>query len=101
MESKTSEWLGGENLNRDADQKFDDFLQEWAKRKGCTFVVEAFDGRESDEPIDGMNPDDVWGWLLPNGTTERTDDNFDDNFGCVEWSVENGKLRLSWNKYDF
>ena len=40
-----------------------------------------------------MAVDDVWGWMLPEGTAEKNND----NFGCLEWSVVNGKLMLQWN----
>ena len=57
------------------------------------FEIENFDGRESPDLIDGMAVDDVWGWLLPEGVTEKDDD----HFGCVEWRLNNGKLELSWH----
>lgn len=75
------------------DQKFFDFVQQWAKKRGWTFEIQACDGRESSDLIDGMAVDDVWGWMLPEGTAEKNND----NFGCLEWSVVNGKLMLQWN----
>lgn len=57
----------------DADQKFFAFVNGWASKRGCTFVVEGYDGRECDHLIDGMAADDVWGWMLPNGTTVPND----------------------------
>lgn len=75
------------------DQKFFAFIQAWAKKRNCRFEIENFDGRESPELIDGMAVDDVWGWLLREGETEMTDD----NFGCLKWSVENGELNLTWD----
>lgn len=78
------------------DQKFLMFVQEWAKKRGCTFVAQGCDGRESPELIDGMAVDDVWGWLLPKGIFE-TEDKF---FGCVEWNNNAGKLQLTWNTYN-
>lgn len=80
----------------DADQKFIAFIDEWAKQRGCTFEIENFDGRESPDLIDGMAVDDVWGWLLPEGVTEKDDE----HFGCIEWSEQNGKLCLAWKTYD-
>lgn len=73
------------------DQKFFEFIGQWARDRGCTFEPQACDGRES--MIDGMAIDDVWGWLLPEGVTEKDDT----HFGCLEWSVENGHLALRWN----
>ena len=65
------------------------------EKANCTFEIEACDGRESPDLIDGMAVDDVWGWLLPDGVTEKDDD----YFGCLEWSVNDGKLELSWHIY--
>lgn len=77
------------------DQKFVTFLEQWAAARGCTFEVDNYDGRESPDLIDGMAVDDVWGWLLPEEVKERTDD----TYGCVEWSLQNGRLMLTWNTY--
>ncbi len=79
------------------DTKFILFVEEWAKKRGCTFEIETFDGREAPDLIDGMEVDDVWGWLLPDGTTEKTDD----IFGCLEWSVKDGKLELHWDLCEY
>lgn len=79
----------------DADQKFFAFVNEWASKRGCTFVVEGYDGRECDHLIDGMAADDVWGWMLPNGTTVPNDT----FFGCVVWSEDNGQLILTWETF--
>lgn len=81
----------------DPDQKFYNFIQEWARKQGCTLIVDACDGRESEDLIDGMAVDDVWGWLLREGETEKTEE----NFGCLEWSVRNGKLHLEWNTCEY
>ena len=75
----------------DADQKFNAFLKQWAENQGCDFEIESFDGRESPELIDGMAVDDVWGWLTPKGQERK-----DEDFGCVEWRVEEGQLILKW-----
>lgn len=80
----------------DPDQKFNLFLDQWAAAQGCTFVIQGYDGRESIELIDGMAVDDVWGWLLPKGVTQRTDE----HFGCVVWNLSNGRLELTWNTYE-
>ena len=80
----------------DADQRFAAFIDQWAAKQGCRFITQACDGRESPDLIDGMAVDDVWGWLLRPGEAEATDD----NFGCIEWSVENGRLKPEWNTYD-
>lgn len=80
----------------DPDQKFIAFVYKWAKQHKCTFVIDDFDGHESPDLIDWMAVDDVWGWLLPEGVTEKDDD----YFGCAEWSIDRGKLELSWNSYD-
>ena len=80
----------------DPDQKFIAFIEEWAEKQGCDFIIEDFDGHESPELIDGMAVDGVWGWLVPKGVTEKSDE----YFGCVEWSVQNGNLILTWNTYD-
>lgn len=80
----------------DPDQKFFAFLRKWAEDKNCQFIPQGCDGRESPDLIDGMAVDDVWGWLLPKDVTETSDD----YFGCVEWSVQDGKLVLVWNSYD-
>lgn len=77
------------------DQKFFDFVSEWAKQRGCTFVEQGWYGRKSPDLIDGMAADDIWGWLLPEGIEEPSDS----YFGCVEWSEQNGKLHLEWNTY--
>lgn len=74
------------------DQKFFEFLKAWAEKQGCVFIPQACDGRESPTLIDGMAVDDVWGWLLPNGTTKRDDQ----HFGLVEWSDNAGSLHLTW-----
>ena len=76
----------------DADQKFFFFIQKWAEERKCTFEAESCDGRESPELIDGMAVDDVWGWLLPEGVSEREDE----YYGCLEWEVQEGKLQLRW-----
>ena len=57
------------------DQKFFEFIKQWARDRGCTFEPQACDGRES--MIDGMAIDDVWGWLLPEGVTEKDDAHFE------------------------
>lgn len=80
----------------DPDQKFLRFIEEWAIEKGFKFIPQACDGRESPELINGMAVDDVWGWLLPEGETELKDE----YFGCMEWSVQNEKLKLQWETYD-
>ena len=46
--------------------------------------------------IDGMAVADVWGWLLPEGTQEKTDE----NYGCVEWKEETGRLELKFKRYE-
>lgn len=79
-------------MERDPDQLFSDFLQQWAARQGCTFLVDAFDGRESNMLINGMAVDDVWGWLLPSGISEPSED----FFGCVVWTYINENLILTW-----
>mgnify|MGYP006867959372 FL=1 len=76
----------------DADQKFFAFIEQWAKKQNCTFVEQGCDGRESDHLIDGMAADDVWGWLLPKGVTETSDE----HFGCIVWKEENNHLVLKW-----
>ena len=86
---------GRENRSMTAEQKFMAFLHEWAKKKRCTFVEESPDQHECDHLIDGMATVDTWGWLLPEGTTEKNDD----FFGCVEWHEVNGCLELTWNSY--
>lgn len=78
------------------DRKFYEFVIEWAKKRNCTFIVQGCDGRESPKLIDGMAADDIWGWMLPDGVKEISDD----YFGCVEWSEMDGKLCLKWNTYD-
>lgn len=78
----------------DADQKFFNFVQEWAKNRKCTFVEQGCDGRESSRLIDGMAADDIWGWLLPDGVSEPTDE----HFGCVVWAEKDGHLVLKWEK---
>lgn len=76
----------------DADQKFFACIRQWAKKQNCTFVEQGCDGRESDHLIDGMAADDVWGWLLPENTTELSDE----YFGCIVWNEESGHLVLKW-----
>lgn len=78
------------------DQKFFNFIDNWAAAQGCVFIEQGCDGRESADLIDGMAADDVWGWLLPKGVTEKNDD----FFGCIEWSIRDNKLILTWNAYD-
>ena len=80
----------------DADQKFFLFVDEWAKSRGCKFVAQGCDGRECDHLIDGMAVDDVWGWMLPKGVKDTTDD----KFGCVVWHEVNGHLTLEWETND-
>lgn len=75
-----------------AEQKFYEYIQKWASGKRCTFVEQGCDGRESDHLIDGMSADDVWGWLLPEGVTDVSDE----YFGCIVWREENGRLVLEW-----
>ena len=77
------------------DTKFIDFVEKWAEERGCRFIIEDFDGRESDSLIDGMAVDDVWGWLLREGESET-----DDNFGCLEWKLVDGQLVLEWKQYE-
>lgn len=74
-----------------ADIKFSIFLEEWAISQGMIFDIESFDGRE--DFIDGMAVDDVWGWLLKSKNEPHTDD----NFGVVEWSVNDGVVKLEWH----
>ena len=74
------------------DQKFFDFINRWAAAQGCTFIEQGCDGRESPALIDGMAADDVWGWLLPEGITQKSDE----FFGCIVWNVVDGKLNLTW-----
>lgn len=57
----------------DSDQRFFFYIRKWAE-KNCTFVAQGCDGRESSHLIDGMDADDVWGWLLPKGITRISDD---------------------------
>lgn len=78
------------------DQKFYAFIDEWAKDRNCAFIEQGADGHESEGLIDGMEVDDIWGWLLPEGVTEKSDE----YYGCVEWSLQDGKLVLTWNTYD-
>ena len=74
------------------DQKFFNFISEWASARNCTFIEQGCDGRESTDLIDGMAVDDVWGWLLPEGETEKSDE----FFGCIVWKNDNGVLELNW-----
>ena len=76
----------------DPDQRYFEFVTSWANERGFDFVPEGYDGRESPELIDGMAADDVWGWLLPQGSKELNDE----CFGYLKWSNENGKLCLEW-----
>lgn len=78
------------------DQKFFAFITGWAKDRNCIFIPQACDGRESPDLVEGMAVDDVWGWLLPEGVTKKDNE----HFGCIEWSVKNGKLQLEWNDYE-
>ncbi len=78
----------------DPDTKFLDFIEKWAGEQGCRFIVENYDGRESDSLIDGMAVDDVWGWLLQEGEKKT-----DANFGCLEWKLVDDRLVLEWNQY--
>lgn len=80
-----------------SDQKFFHFVRDWAKDQKCTFVEQGCDGRESTHLIDDMAADDIWGWLLPEGVNEPSDD----YFGCIVWKEKNGHLFLEWRKYDF
>ena len=87
---------------KEADAKFNDFIHQWAAERGCKFIIENFDGRESPELIDGMAVDDVWGWMIPGNMEEpkegeKPDDEF---FGCIEWSIVDDKLHLEWNLYE-
>lgn len=75
-----------------ADQKFVQFLHKQAKNMGCSFIIDNFDGREPPDLIDGMEVDDVWGWLLPFGVTEKTND----HYGCFIWSLDDGALKITW-----
>lgn len=78
----------------EADAKFNKYLKNWAKGNGKTFEIESFDGRET--LFDGMAVADVWGWLLDTPDSERTDE----NYGCVEWSIDGNNLTLTWNDYE-
>lgn len=78
------------------DQKFYQFIDRWAEAQGCRFIEQGCDGHESPDLIDGMEVDDVWGWLVPADTAQETDQ----HFGCIEWSVLDGKLLLTWNPYN-
>ncbi|MEG1515147.1 MAG: hypothetical protein RSD95_09710 [Clostridia bacterium] len=92
----------------DADQKFHEFLQRHAANMGCRFMADTFEGRESDEPIDGMAVDDVSGWLVP--TKELTQfkqyqragnkDRLDGYYGYFVWHLEQSDLVLDWIKWD-
>lgn len=79
----------------DPDQKFMEFVKQWAAAQHCTFAVETFDGNESPDLIDGMAVDDVWGWLIPEGVANKTDE----NYGCIEWELIHGQLVLTWEQY--
>ena len=76
------------------DQKFIDFLEKWADEQDCIFEIETFDGRESEDLIDGMAVDDVWGWKIPKGENKS-----DNHYGCAEWNIANGKLVIAWKTY--
>ena len=76
----------------DADQRFFSFVQQWASEKGCKFIEQAPDSRESDHLIDGMLAADIWGWLLPDGVQEVSDE----YFGCIVWEERNHHLFLKW-----
>ena len=80
-----------------ADIKFHDFLTEWIKKQNCRFVMESFLGREPKEFIDGMAVDDVSGYLIPLDLEEEPED-YGKYYGWIEWSMEDGKLVLTWNK---
>ena len=79
----------------DPDQRLFEFLMKWAEQMGCTFIVQACDGNEPDDLIDGMAVDDVWGWLVPMENPVKSDQ----YFGCAQWSLENGKLKIDWTPY--
>ena len=78
----------------DPDQKYISFVRRWAEKRGDRFEIDNFDWRE--KLIDGMAVADVWGGLLPEGTQEKTDE----NYGCVEWKEETGRLELKFEKYE-
>ena len=85
------------------ESEFIEFLGNWAKAQNKVFVVESFDGDEMDETIDGVRAADVWGWLVPEGTDTRISSlvsNNSDDYGCVEWSIEDGRIALDFRKYE-
>lgn len=75
------------------DQKFFEYIGEWARSQKCTFIEQGCDGRESYKLIDGMAADDVWGWLLPEGV-KTPEDKY---FGCIIWEEIEGRLHLKWD----
>ena len=78
------------------EQLFIRRVEQWAREQNCTFVIGDPDGHESDHLIDGMSAFDLWGWLLPKGVTEASDD----YFGCVVWEEKDGHLLLHWETYE-
>lgn len=73
----------------DADQKYIDYVERWAKEQGKRFIIENFDARET--MFEGMAAADVWGWLI--SEDERPDDS---RFGLLRWSVTGGALKLEF-----
>lgn len=94
----------------DADQKFFEFVQARAAQMRSAFILHAFEGRESDEPIDGMAVDDVSGWLVPKKElaqfkremrNRHPDAKTDARFGFFVWHIgDDGALVLDWKKWN-
>lgn len=72
-------------------QRWLDYILRWAEAQGKTFVVEDFEPEEYD--IHDMEVVDVWGWLLPNEETDKTEE----NYGLLQWYMKDGTIKFYWN----
>lgn len=86
----------------DGETEFFELIDAWAEKQGKRFVIDEFDEHEMDGTLNGIHAADVWGWLIdPDDRSDReTLKNGDnDDYGCLEWSVSDGEIRLEFNKY--
>ena len=77
---------------RRIDEKYYDYIQQWAAKQQKRFIIETWDDNgESLKIINGMHPVDVWGWLVD----EYEEMLILEDHGRIVWHENEGGITLT------
>lgn len=97
-------------LRTQESEKFNRFwniVQEKAEKQGMIFFADHGEG--NDFETDEMEGEDFCGWLIPfekekefekDWKDSKVSDDWTDNIVWLEWSEENGNIKIDFNNYD-